>query len=142
MVSCTAVRAEHTVIDPVEDNLRRSFSTSTTPYDLHTCFNKFLLYHNLPLLPHGQTIQSLIQHIDKHNHNNTVSSITFSVSNSYHETHIYLPNDSLLPNHIVIHPQLLPIFYNLPLRSNSFNSTPILPDLFLNSNTILQVNNN
>src|SRR5690348_3763958 len=100
MVPCTAVRAEHTVIDPVEDNLRRLSSISLAPYDLHICFNKFLLHHNIPLLPHDQTIQSLIQHIDKYNQNNTVSSITFSVSNSYHETHIYLPNDSILPNHI------------------------------------------
>jgi len=136
---CTAVRAKHMVIDPVEDNLRRSFSTSLSLYDLHTCFNKFLLYYNLPLLSYGKTIQSLIQHIDKHNYNNTVSSITFSVSNTYDETHIYLPNDSLLPNHTVIYPYLLPIFYNLPLRSNPSNPTSILPDLFLNSHTTPQV---
>jgi len=139
MVPCTAVRAEHTVIDPVEDNFERSFTTSLILYDLHTCFNKFLLYYKLPLLSHSQTIQSLIQHIDKYNHNNTVSSITFSVSNTYDETHIYLPNDSLLSNHTVIYPYLLPIFYNLPLRSNLSNPTSILPDLFLNSHTTSQV---
>ena len=56
LVPYTAVKAKHMVIDPVEDNLRRSFSTSLSPYDLHTCFNKFLLFYNLPLLPYGQTI--------------------------------------------------------------------------------------
>ena len=110
MVPCTAVRAEHTVIDPVEDNFERSFTTSLIPYDLHTCFNKFLLYYNLPLLPHGQTIQTLIQHIDKYNNNKTVSSITFSVNSSYNETHIYLPNDILLSDHIIIAPYLFPLF--------------------------------
>jgi hypothetical protein len=133
MVPCTAVRAEHTVIAPVEDNFERSFTTSLIPYDLHTCFNKFLLYYHLPLLPHGQTIQTLLQHIDKYNNNKTVSSITFSVNSSYNETHIYLPNDTLLPDHIVIVPYLLPLFYNLPLRSNSFNPTSTPSDLFFDN---------
>jgi hypothetical protein len=132
MVPCTAVRAEHTVIDPVEDNFERSFTTSLILYDLHTCFNKFLLYYNLLLLPHSQTIQTLIQHIDKHNNNKTVSSITFSVNSSYNETHIYLPNDTLLSDHIIIAPYFLPLFYKLPLRSNPSSSTPTLSDPFSN----------
>ncbi|CAG8839348.1 11124_t:CDS:1, partial [Racocetra persica] len=63
--------------------------------DLHTCFNRFLLHYQLPLLAYGQTIQTLIQHIDKYNNNKTVSSITFSVNLSHNETLIYLPNDTL-----------------------------------------------
>ena len=83
IVPCTAMRAEHMVIDPVEDNFERSFTTSLISYNLHTCFNKFLHYYNLPLLSHDQTIQILIQHIDKYDNNKTVSSITFSVNSSY-----------------------------------------------------------
>ncbi|CAG8720366.1 24394_t:CDS:1, partial [Racocetra persica] len=89
----------------------------------------------LPLLAHDQTIQTLIQHIDKYNNNKTVSSITFSVNSSYDETHIYLPNDTLLPDHIVIAPHLLPIFYNLPLRSNFINPTSISSDLFFDNHS-------
>jgi hypothetical protein len=139
MVPCTAVRAEHTVIDPVEDNSKRSFSTSLAPYDLDICFNKFLLYYNIPLLPHNQTIQTLIQHIDKHNHNQKVTSITFSVNSIYSETHIYLPNDLLLPNHIIIPSYLLPKFYNLPLKSHSSNFTFNISDLFLNNTSSLHL---
>ena len=142
IVPCTAVRAKHTVIASVEDNLSRSFSTSLISYDLHICFNKFLLYYNLPLLPHGQTIQTLIQHIDKYNNNKIVPSITFSVNSSYYETHIYLPNDTLLPDHTVILPHLLPLFYHLPLRSNSFTSTSISPDLFLDNHSSTSSNYN
>ena len=120
---------------PVKDNFERSFTTSLISYDLHTCFNKFLLYYHLPLLSNDQTIQTLIQHIDKYNNNKTVSNITFSVNLSYNETHIYLPNDTLLPDHIVIAPHLLPIFYNLPLRSNSLNPTSIPSDLFFDNHS-------
>src|SRR5690242_12216807 len=127
MALFAAVRAEHTASESTEESftllnpilsshikrISKNLSRNIL-YDLdyyHTCFNRFLLYYQLPLLAHGQTIQTLIQHIDKYNNNKTVSSITFSVNSSYDETHIYLPNDTLLPNHIVIAPHLLPIFY-------------------------------
>src|SRR6185295_5984085 len=127
--------AEHMVIDPVEDNFERSFTTSLIFYDLYTCFNKFLLYYYLPLFPHDQTIQTLIQHIDKYNNNKTVSNITFSVNLSYNETHIYFSNNTLLSDHIIIALHLLPIFYNLSLRSNFLNPTSILSDLFFDNHS-------
>src|SRR5690242_17782508 len=149
MALFAAMRAEHTVSESTEESfislnpISSSYIKETSkdlshnilydPDNHHTCFNRFLLHYQLPLLAHSQTIQTLIQHIDENNNNKTVSSITFFVNLSYDEIHIYLPNNTLLPDHIVIAPHLFPIFYNLPLRSNFINPTSIPSDLFFDN---------
>jgi hypothetical protein len=105
-------------MDKIEDS---TLTTYSAPYstchnnlDPNICYNKFLQFYNLPLLPNNQNIQTLIQHIDKHNNNSQITHITFSVNLNSQETHIYLPHKPLLPGYtIIFHIYFLDSIYSL-----------------------------
>ena len=121
MESCAAVKTElETASDPVEETNLELLPTSLKSCNSNTCYNKFLSYFNLPLLPPNQTLKSFLEHLKEQKFNNN---ITLSVNHSLNETHIYLPNDySLLPNHTIIEQFLLTKYLNLPIRTTHFNT--------------------
>ena len=103
-----------------EGILFKSLSTSSDFYDLNTCYNKYLLYHKLPLLKEPQTIQSFYLHLDNYaSHLKKLAII--SLTKDKKEAHIYLSHDTeLLPNHTF---PLSWDTYDISLKSYT-NSTP------------------
>ena len=100
-------------------------------YDPNTCYNKFLSFHKLQLLPSPQTLASFIQFI-KSNYPNFFSdqyikiSIKTKTKQNPEEAHIYLPHEtSLLPNHSLLPFKNLANFSNTPLKSDYSISTNI-----------------
>ena len=109
-------------------------------YDPTTCYNKFLSYYKLQLLPSPQTIASFIQFI-KSNYPTFFSdqyikiSIQTKTEHNPKEAHIYLPHEtSLLPNHYLLSFKNLLHFQNIPLKSNYFTNIPSLQTCELSLN--------
>jgi ribonuclease HI len=121
------VQAGYTVIDPVED---KSFdklpptsletcNLSSTLYDTNVCYNKFLSYYQLPLLPYPQTIETFLLHLNQ-NQFKLYNTVIISIKDNYSEAHIYLPNQAnLLNNHFFIQSFEYKRFLQLPLKSFS-----------------------
>ena len=85
------------------------------------CYNKFLTYYNLPLLNNNQTIKSFLNHLKSHKSNYKT---IFSFNPKLGEAHIYTPNNiHPLNNHLFIESYQLPIYYNLPLKSQTHPTT-------------------
>src|SRR5438132_7155997 len=53
---------------PPTEDLYTTSVTKLLPLTEVPCFNKFLLYHNLPTLQHTQTLKSFTQHLAKLNY--------------------------------------------------------------------------
>ena len=128
--SCGTVRAGYTVSALVKDNSEVSLSISSNSCDPSTCYNKFLLYFNLPLLPSPQTINSFLLHLIKHSlWNNLQGQLIISIKSDYSEAHIYTPHEPCpLPDHTII-PYQSAIFANphIPLKSQSPHPTSPSP---------------
>ena len=109
--------------DNIEDiTLVESFPTSLKSYDLLSCYNKFLAFYKLPLLPPNQTIKSFLHHLKPYKLSIT---LTFSYNSTLKETHIYIPNNlKLLKNHYFIKPNQLHLYHNMDLKSISINPFP------------------
>ncbi|CAG8836875.1 21189_t:CDS:1, partial [Cetraspora pellucida] len=74
-------------------------------YNSEVCYNKFLAYFNLPLIPQDQTIGSFLKHLQQHNLTHYAN---FSINTNISEAHIYLPSKlHLLPEHTFINQKLL-----------------------------------
>src|ERR1041384_956562 len=85
-ISCGTVRAGYTVSALVEDKPKVSFPISLIPCDPSTCFNKFLHYYKLPLLPSPQTINSFLLHFIQHSlWNNLQNELIISIKSDYSE---------------------------------------------------------
>src|SRR6185437_9553563 len=91
-------------------------------YDPTTCYNKFLSYYKLQLLPSPQTLASFIQFV-KSNYpiffSEQYIKIFIQTKTKYNseEAHIYLPHKtSLLPNHFLLSFKNLSNFQNNPLN--------------------------
>src|SRR5260363_387208 len=113
-------------------------------YDPTICYNKFLSYYKLQLLPSPQTIAFFTQFI-KSNYPTFFSeqyiNLSVQIKNKYNteEAHIYLPHEtSLLPNHSPLPFKNLINFLNIPLKSNYPTNIPSLQtcELFLNQPSI------
>jgi hypothetical protein len=107
----------------VKDGSIASFSNYSNLPNPNICYNKFLTFYNLPLLPKNQTIKTLILHIDQHNNNKSITNISFSFNSILQETHVYLPNEMMLPYYSLILLQDLPLYYSFPLQSYSSQLT-------------------
>jgi hypothetical protein len=90
---------------------------------LHTCYNKFLAYNHLLLLPHPQTIISFLRHIYSFDYlpsNACDYTLTISIKNDYSEAHVYLPSDPKpLPNHFIPPLQAIWHYPNILLKSDT-----------------------
>ena len=91
-------------------------------YNPTTCYNKFLLYYKLQLLPSPQTLASFIKFV-KSNYSTFFSeqyikiSVQTKTKHNSEEAHIYLPHEtSLLPNHFLLSFKNLSNFQNTPLN--------------------------
>src|SRR5690242_15366342 len=58
-----------TASDSTKGISSESLPTPLDSYDLETCYNKFLIYYQLPLLKKPQTINSFFQHLQQNNAN-------------------------------------------------------------------------
>ena len=118
--SCETVRVGYMVSALVKDNSKVSLSIFSNSCDPSTCYNKFLLYFNLLLLPSPQTINSFLLHLIKHSlWNNLQGQLIISIKSDYSEAHIYTPHEPCpLPDHEII-PYQSAIFANphIPLKS-------------------------
>ena len=127
-ISCGTVRAGYTVSALVEDKPKVSLPISLIPCDPSTCFNKFLHYHKLPLLPSPQTINSFLLHLIQHSlWNNLQNELIISIKSDYSEAHIYTPEELCpLPDHEIV-PYQSAIFANphIPLKSSIQPSTQL-----------------
>src|SRR6185295_12431137 len=66
MALFAAVRTElKTASDSTENTQPKSFLTLLNSYDLDTCYNKFLQYYYLPLLPSQPTIKTFFQYLQQ-----------------------------------------------------------------------------
>ena len=103
MALFAAVRTElKTASDPTEDTQPKSFSTSLNSYDLNTCYNKFLQYYYLPLLPSQPTIKTFFQHLQQINYTHLLNTSTIILKTDKTEAHIYLPHElTILPDHYI-----------------------------------------
>jgi len=105
MVSFTAVQAKlQTVNDPVEDNPTSKVSAFNTssPAGTNTCYNKFLLSHNLPTINYFITLEEFLFYLRKHSFKNNFK---ISVNQNNTELHIYTNLlDPILHEHHLIHP--------------------------------------
>src|SRR5260363_306947 len=118
-------------------------------YNPTTCYNKFLSYHKLQLLPSPQTIASFTQFI-KSNYSTFFSEqyikLFVQIKNKYNseEAYIYLLHEtSLLPNHSPLPFKNLINFLNIPLKSNCPTNIPSLQtcELSLNQPSIHPTSN-
>jgi exonuclease III len=126
------VRAGYTVIDPVEDNSLdklpptslETCNLSSTSYDTNICYNKFLSYYQLLLLPYPQTIETFLSHLDQ-NQFKLYNTVIISIKDNYSEAHVYIPNQTtLLNNHFFIQSFEYKRFLQFPLKSFSRYTTP------------------
>jgi len=110
MALFAAVRAEHTVSETTEEpliflNSNTSSHFKETSQHLHhitlqdpeACYNKWLIYFNIPLLSHPQTLYSFLNHI--HNYDYTPLNfykfaLKISIKLDYSECYIHLPHES------------------------------------------------
>src|SRR6185295_20170817 len=90
---------------------------------LNTCYNKFLSYNHLPLLPHPQTIKSFLHYIysfDYSPDNSCDYTLIISIKNDYSEAHVYLLSEPKpLPNHFIPPLQAIWHYPNFLLKSNT-----------------------
>src|SRR6185295_15188719 len=148
MVLSTAVQAElQTVNDLVEDIPTSHvpvFNTSP-PAGTNTCYNKFLLLYNLPIIYHYITFGEFLSYLRKHSFKHS-----FNISINYNKTelHIYTnPSDPILPEHKIIQPFQYELYKHLPLRttpnnisSNTYPSS--LDQLFLADSSLASLSTN
>src|ERR1043165_8849690 len=112
-------------------NSNNTNHTTLQLFNLEPCYNKFLIYYNLPLLSQNQNIGSFLQHLQQHK---STHQTIFSINTKTNEAHIYLPFESdILPQHIIINPTSLHLYLNTPLKSQyTTSSSSINPPLKLN----------
>ena len=134
MALFAAVRTElKTASDPTEDTLPKSFSTSLNPYDLDTCYNKFLQYHHLPLLALQPTIKIFFQYLQQLNSTHLLNTTKITLKTDKTEAHIYLPYElTILPNHYI---PFTNDFLDIPLKSQS-NSQSIFQSRDTNPHSV------
>src|SRR6185295_10503276 len=92
---------------------------------LDTCYNKFLSYNHLLLLPYSQTIKSFLHHIysfDYSPDNSCGYTLIISIKNDYSEAHVYLlPEPKPLTNYFILPAQAIWHFPNIQLKSDTHN---------------------
>ena len=119
LISSATVRTRYTASAFTEDSQLSSATIISTPTEDNLCYNKFLLYHNLPILPSSQTLKSFYQHLQ---HINYTQIPKISINLAKTETHVYTNyNDLLLSNHIILSPHDQLQYSHLPLKSNLNN---------------------
>src|ERR1043165_4004790 len=152
MVLFAAVRAEHMVSKSTEES-----STSLNPiasshiketskelsndllYDPDSCYNQWLAYFKLPLLPHPQTLYSFLKHIEHYNfsHLNIFNNaLRLSIKLDYSECYIHLAHKfQPLPNYFSPQPEGYYYYTSIPIPSkfsstnnNISNTNPIIMD--------------
>jgi ribonuclease HI/endonuclease/exonuclease/phosphatase family metal-dependent hydrolase len=134
MVSSAAVRTGHTASDSPEENKHiLGINKSIFPrIPLILCYNKFLEFHNLPLISlNNPTLYSFLLHIIKYS-----SDLKFKISVDIQQTETHIYNnieDPILPQHKIILPSDYYTYYHLPIRSNNLH-THINNNLFLENN--------
>jgi len=92
-------------------------------YNPSTCFNKFLTFYNLQLLPSPQSIGSFLEFIqNEHPEYYSEQYIKISIrksNNNTHEAHIYLPQEiNSLSNSTYIPFENLSNYQNISLKTN------------------------
>src|ERR1043165_90799 len=99
-----------------------------------SCYNIFLIYHNLLTLPINQTLLNFLQHLK----NNLFDKpFKIFINTTLTETHVYKNlNNNIIPNHVLLPKSLYYQYYNLPIKSYRQYSVPnLLADSeFFNSN--------
>src|SRR6185437_989832 len=112
-------------------------------YNPSTCFNKFLSFYNLQLLPTPQSIGSFLKFIQDdypayYSEQYINISIKISNNNIYEEAHIHLPQETiLLPNFSYIPFKNLLDFQNIPLKTNRSSTKFKIPSLLRCQNSLL-----
>src|SRR6185436_13655022 len=122
MALFAAVRTELKMAsNPTEDTQPKSFSTSLNSYDLNTCYNKFLQYYHLPLLPSQPTIKMFFQHLQQTNYTHLLNTSTITLKTDKTEAHIYLLHElTILPDHYISSTNDC---LDIPLKSQSNSQT-------------------
>ena len=121
------------------------------------CYNKFLFFYRLQTLPQPQSIGTFLYYIREnypHLYSNQYIRISLKqhpyYDTTYTEAHIYLPYESILPNHTFFIPleNLLP-YYKLELRSTNNKSQPShfffqppIPDNLFHSPSLSNISDN
>src|SRR6185437_13196975 len=104
-------------------------------YNPSTCFNKFLSFYNLQLLPTPQSIGFFLKFIQNDYqayYSEQYINISIKISNNdiYEEAHIHLPQETtLLPNFSYIPFKNLLDFQNIPLKTNHSSTKFKIPSL-------------
>ena len=138
IVSSTAVQAELQMVnDPVEDNSTSkvsAFNTSSLART-NTCYNKFLLLHNLPTINYFITLEEFLFYLRKHSFKNNFK---ISVNQNNTELHIYTNLlDPILHEHHLIHPSQFETYKHLPLLTTPLDYLFFTDPPFTSSSTNL-----
>jgi endonuclease/exonuclease/phosphatase family metal-dependent hydrolase len=114
------VRAGYTASELISDSTVFLANNTSSPAKNTKCYNKFLLYNNLPILKEPQTLKTFIHHLQLYNF---TQKYKISINSKCDETHIYTHfNEKLLSNHTLIPTSCYHNFYHLPLQSSSNDS--------------------
>jgi len=136
LISSATVRTEYTASAFTEDPQLPSATIISTPTEDNLCYNKFLSYYNLLILPSSQTLKSFYQHLQ---HINYTQIPKISINLAKTETHVYTNyNDLLLSNHIILSPHDQLQYSHLPLKSNLNNISTTNNNFNNNNNTSIE----